>query len=69
MSVNFAIIIKGNMGKQRPIFSEAECYEKIYGSLILYVDHYKMKLNTNPGAVNLMPDYLSKHLYISEERF
>jgi len=49
--------------------TDAEYYEKLYGSLILYVDHYKMKINTNPGAVNLMPHYLSKHLYIPEEKY
>ena len=57
------------MTSKRYMLTEPECYEALYGSLILYVNHYKIKINTNPGAVNLMPEYLSKHIYIPEEKY
>ena len=56
----------GQWFKATPLvpLTDAECYEKIYGSLVLFVEHYKMKIDTHPGALNYMPTYLRKHYFI-----
>jgi len=46
--------------------TDAECYERIYGKLVVYVEHYRPRINLSPGAINYYPEYLSKHIHFGD---